>query len=59
MTQLPFLPAQADKVYDGVARGAPSWVHDGAVDPAGRPVVVYATFRPPLTTGTVTRAGTG
>ncbi|HEV8652580.1 MAG TPA: BNR-4 repeat-containing protein [Actinomycetes bacterium] len=44
LAQLPFTPAQADKVYDGVARGAPSWVHDVAVDPDGHPVIVYAAF---------------
>jgi len=44
MANLPFTPAQADKVYDAAATGAKAWVHDVTLDPAGRPVIVYAVF---------------
>jgi hypothetical protein len=44
-SQLPFTPAQADKVYDAAAHGGvKAWIHDIAFDSAGRPVVVFATF---------------
>jgi BNR repeat-containing family member len=44
-SQLPFTPAQADKVYDAAAHGGvKAWIHDVAFDSAGRPVVVFATF---------------
>jgi hypothetical protein len=40
---LPFSPAQADTVYNGT--GAPkAWIWDIAIDSAGNPVIVYATF---------------
>jgi hypothetical protein len=42
---LPFTPAQASRIYNAAAHnGVRAWVHDVAVDPAGRPVVVFATF---------------
>jgi hypothetical protein len=37
-------PDQGDVVYNAKATGAPSWVWDVAIDRAGRPVIVYATF---------------
>lgn len=40
----PITPAQADLVYDGAAN---AWVHDIALDAAGRPVIVLATFPSP------------
>ena len=41
-SSLPLAPADADKVYDSAS---PAWVHDIAVDRAGRPVVVFAAFK--------------
>ncbi|HEY6749272.1 MAG TPA: BNR-4 repeat-containing protein [Mycobacteriales bacterium] len=43
MSGPPISPAQADKVYDHTTAGK-AWVHDVALDSAGRPVIVYATF---------------
>ena len=40
----PIAPRQADVVYDARARHVPAWVWDVALDPGGRPVIVYATF---------------
>jgi BNR repeat-containing family member len=40
----PIAPDQAQLVYDGRARGVPSWVWDVAFDGQQRPVIVYATF---------------
>jgi hypothetical protein len=37
----PISPGQADKVYDTSSK---AWVHDVAVDSAGRPVIVFAAF---------------
>jgi BNR repeat-containing family member len=58
---LPFTPAQADTVYDGAATGVKSWIWDIALDSAGNPVIVYATF--PSTTNHMYRyarwTGTG
>ncbi len=34
----------ADLVYDGAARGARAWIWDIAIDPQGRPVLVYAVL---------------
>jgi hypothetical protein len=48
-TSLPFAPGQADLVYDAAAGGARAWVWDVATDPAGHPVIVYATFPTTLT----------
>jgi hypothetical protein len=43
---LPLRPSQADEVYDaGQHGGVSAWIHDVAVGPDGKPVVVYATFR--------------
>jgi BNR repeat-containing family member len=45
VSQLPFTPTQADKVYDAAAHGGvKAWIHDVAFDSTGRPVVVFATF---------------
>ncbi len=44
MANLPITPAMAEKVYDAQANGAKAWVHDVALDAAGHPVIVYATF---------------
>jgi hypothetical protein len=44
MANLPITPAMAEKVYDAAANGAKAWVHDVALDAAGRPVIVFATF---------------
>jgi BNR repeat-containing family member len=41
----PIAPADADEVFDEVAE---AWIHDIALDGAGRPVVVFASF--PTTT---------
>jgi PKD repeat protein len=41
MSGLPLMPSEADKVYDTRYR---SWIHDIALDPAGRPVIVFAVF---------------
>lgn len=41
----PIRPRQASLVYDGRAQGASAWVWDVALDHAGRPVIVYATFQ--------------
>jgi BNR repeat-containing family member len=40
-------PQQADLVYDADKTGVRAWVWDVAIDPAGRPVIVYATFPSP------------
>jgi len=40
----PIAPRQADVVYNAAATDVPSWVWDVALDPQGRPVIVYATF---------------
>ncbi len=41
----PIRPNQADTVYNQAQWGGQkAWVHDVAVDPAGRPVIVFATF---------------
>ncbi len=37
-------PGQADLVYNAHATGVPAWVWDVALDPSGRPIIVYATF---------------
>lgn len=44
LAELPFRAEDADLVYDAVEGGARSWVWDVAVDPEGRPVIVYAVF---------------
>jgi hypothetical protein len=44
MAHLPIKPTQGQKVYDWRTDGK-AWVHDVALDPAGHPVIVYATFR--------------
>jgi hypothetical protein len=41
---LPLTPEQLDRVYDATAHGARAWIWDIALDPDGRPVIVYATF---------------
>lgn len=38
----PFTAGQATRVYDPHASGVRAWVHDIALDSAGRPVIVYA-----------------
>jgi BNR repeat-containing family member len=43
MADLPIKPTQGEKVYDWRSNGK-AWVHDVALDPAGHPVIVYATF---------------
>jgi hypothetical protein len=43
MANLPIGWAEGDKVYDHGTSGR-AWVHDVALDAAGRPVIVYATF---------------
>jgi BNR repeat-containing family member len=59
VSQLPFTPAQADKVYDAAAHGGvKAWIHDVAFDSTGRPVVVFATSPPAPTTATTMPAGT-
>jgi hypothetical protein len=40
----PIAPQQADVVYNARATGVPAWVWDVALDPHGRPTIVYATF---------------
>jgi hypothetical protein len=40
----PIVPQQADVVYNARATGVAGWVWDAALDPHGRPVIVYATF---------------
>jgi hypothetical protein len=40
-------PQRADVVYNGQASGVSSWVWDLALDPSGRPVILYATFPSP------------
>ncbi len=42
MSSLPLRPADADTVYD---TNKPTWIHDVAMDPVGRPVIVFAAFR--------------
>ncbi len=39
---MPFSPSDFTQVYDGATIRA--WNHQIAIDPAGRPVIVYATF---------------
>jgi hypothetical protein len=43
LADLPIKPNQGEKVYDWRTDGK-AWVHDVALDPAGHPVIVYATF---------------
>jgi hypothetical protein len=43
----PISPQQADLVYDARTTGVRAWVWDVALDAAGRPVIVYATFPSP------------
>ncbi len=43
--QLPFVPGQADIVYDVAQRHFRAWVHDVAFDAVGRPLIAYAIFR--------------
>ena len=43
MANLPITPAQAELVYSWRTNGK-AWVHDVALDDAGHPVIVYATF---------------
>jgi hypothetical protein len=43
MAKLPIAPTQGQKVYDWTTDGK-AWVHDVALDRAGHPVIVYATF---------------
>ena len=43
MANLPITPAQAELVYSWRTNGK-AWVHDVALDDAGNPVIVYATF---------------
>ncbi len=43
----PISPQQADLVYDAAKTGVRAWVWDVALDFAGRPVIVYATFPSP------------
>ena len=40
----PIAPGRADLVYNAQATRVPAWVWDVALDPRGRPVIVYATF---------------
>lgn len=44
MSELPLLPSEADLVYDTSHR---TWIHDVAVDGAGRPVMVFAVLVAP------------
>jgi hypothetical protein len=44
LADLPITPAQADKVWDGPARGAKAWTWDIALDPDERPVITFASF---------------
>jgi hypothetical protein len=37
----PITPGEGDLVYDAAE---PTWVHDVAADPAGKPVIVFASF---------------
>jgi hypothetical protein len=43
MANLPIAPTAGEKVYDWTTNGK-AWVHDVALDQAGHPVIVYATF---------------
>jgi BNR repeat-containing family member len=43
----PLEPANADRVYDVKRKRHHAWVHDVAVDSAGRPRIVYAVFESP------------
>jgi BNR repeat-containing family member len=43
MPYLPIPPTAGEKVYDQATDGR-AWVHDVALDQAGHPVIVYATF---------------
>src|SRR6266567_2030397 len=43
MANLPIAPTAGEKVYDWTTNGK-AWVHDVALDAAGHPVIVYATF---------------
>jgi hypothetical protein len=43
MANLPVAPTEGEKVYDQATNGK-AWVHDVALDQAGHPVIVYATF---------------
>ncbi len=44
---LPFAPAQADIVYQPLPGRPDAWVHDVAIGPRRRPVIVYAVFPSP------------
>lgn len=44
LAELPLSPPEADRVYDAQVHGAHAWIWDIALDAAGRPVIVYATF---------------
>src|SRR3954470_9681759 len=41
----PFVPGDADLIYDVARHHDHAWVHDVAVDAAGHPRIVYAVFR--------------
>ncbi len=41
LSSLPLSPTETDKIYDTDYR---SWVHDIALDPYGRPIIVFAVF---------------
>ena len=43
MANLPIAPAEAEEIYNWQINGK-AWVHDVALDAAGNPVIVYATF---------------
>jgi hypothetical protein len=43
MADLPIAPGEGEQVYDWETSGK-AWVHDVALDGAGRPVIVYASF---------------
>ena len=43
VSTLPIAPTSGQKVYDQATSGK-AWVHDVALDAAGRPVIVYAVF---------------
>jgi hypothetical protein len=43
----PLTPSQGDLLWNGQDSGVSGWVHDVALDGAGRPVVVFATVHSP------------
>jgi hypothetical protein len=43
MANLPISPSEGEEVYNWTTNGK-AWVHDVALDAAGHPVIVYATF---------------